>query len=171
MPQVAWLTEITSNEASGGTTYRWWSRTGNLTFGGVEYQGAGGIISVEQSETTAGLPDGRASITFNASLSKTLRTSMLQDIGPAPVRLKWIADFGNGWEELDYEVVGTLSAPRVVSGLVTFEIETRRSFELKIPKMWSHSDQRRRDPTDDFFEYKEALASRRVEGTWPPRRG
>ena len=173
-PDIAWLMEV---QANTGETYRFWSRAGTLELDAnddgtaEEWAGAAGIVSVSAVQIASDVEDSRLQVAVDVGGSIVLRTLLLQDIGPAPVRVYWIFDRGKGWEISAFRIVGVLSAPEIAGAVATFEIETiAGQVDVRNLRMWSHSDQLRRDPTDYGFEYMRDFERERVMGSWPPRR-
>ena len=175
MTDVGWLFEVQAS----GTTYRFWSGVGQLTLIGETWLGGGRavsqggrpIVAIGPAEATAGVPDLRLQVTIDVETA-TLRTALLQDLGPARAIVYWISRSGGGsWTVHPFRVDGNLSRPQVVGTVASFEIETLAArADAQIPKFWSHEDQQRRRPGDRGLEYMAALAAREIQSDWPPQR-
>ena len=148
--------------------YRFWSGDGNLTIGGVTYQGRN-FISLSTAEASLDAPRRRMTASFTI-FDSTLRRALLQDPGPLTVEIRWIYSIDNGvnWLMVPRRFVGRLSTPVIRDGRYTIEIETYGGdVDRGRPLKWSHEDQMRRFPGDRGLEYMRAI-SEGVEISWPP---
>ena len=148
--------------------YRFWSGDGDITIGGVTYQGRN-FISLSTAEASLEAPRRRMTASFTI-FDSTLRRALLQDPGPLTVEIRWIYSIDNGvtWLIVPRRFVGRLSTPVIRDGTYTIEIETYGGdIDRGRPLKWSHEDQIRRFPGDRGLEYMRAI-SEGVEITWPP---
>ena len=159
---VAWLIDLIDTE------YHFWSGDTDLDFMGTTYLGRN-FLTLSGAESSVDAPNRRMTISFIVA-DNTLRSELLQDIGPVTVQIQWLhsSDRGMTWALVPRKFVGRLSRPQIVGGVYTIEIETfGGDIDRGRPVFWSDEDQRRRFPGDKGMEYMRQLAEG-VEISWPP---
>ena len=151
-----------------GHDTRLWSGDSPLTFLGNVYQ-RGDFISLRHPSNEVGVPDRRMTISF-AVTDATLRSALLQDIGPAVVRGNFIFSKDNGatWEIAGNVFAGRLSNPRITNGQYSVELEKYSGdIDRGRPQRWSHERQVKRGTGGDLaFEMSAKLAAG-VSTKWP----
>ena len=164
---IHWLLEFESGE-------RYWSGEGDLSFGGVTWQGTsrgkGSIISIGPAENALGPIDNRLTASMDAT-NPTVRAAMLTDPGPINITLQWIyaVDGGSTWTRIDRKFSGRLSRPIIKDGLYTVEIETHLGdVDRGQPVAWSHEDQMSRYAGDTGMKMMRQISEAGVDIKWPP---
>ncbi len=167
-----WLLELSGAITDG--PHRFWSGEGELTIGGLIYNGVerqdgGAVMSISELEQQAGEPGKRLTIQLLV-VAEAFRRLLTMEIGAADVRIGWIfsEDMGQTWTELPRSFRGRLSAPTIAGGILTAEVETYAGdADRGRPLFWSHEAQQARFPGDLGFEFVREIA-KGTQVRWPP---
>ena len=166
---VIWTLEL-----SGATVRRWWSGEGELTLGGLVYEGTseeqGALMNVTSVDFEADLPNRRTQIQASVTNESERRMSQ-QDLGfiQATVRWHWSTDRIT-WTTIPKFVQGYLSRPTMTDGILSAEIETFRGADLAVEDcLWSVEEQKRLYPDDTSFRQVGELQDG-IDIAWPPPR-
>ena len=151
-----------------GSPVNLWTGEADLTIGGVTYT----PTNIVESVTIAGgqLPNSETRITLRLfATTDELRTSFLQDPGPAQVVLRQVVsvDDGTTWTLVPRAFTGRVSGPELQGDRYSVDLVDRLGDPLRPrPRFWSDEDQQRRFTGDRGLQYMKRIATG-VDVKWP----
>ena len=153
---AALLTANTFQAEHQGSFYRWWSGTGLLDYKGSKWTGTSSLILVGPAETEFDGPGQRLQVLFNPELTPNIRQAFLDDLGPIPCEVEWLAsrDYGRTWfSSADYK--GRMSGQTYNSDNRTMSIDVELEAgdqDRRESQVYSAAVHRATYPNDSCFD-------------------